>query len=100
MRLLLLATVSLLACGPSEGTFELLSYNVAGLPEGLSSSHPETNHPLISPGLNAYDLVSVQEDFSYHELLVDSLTLPHVTEPTWPKERPMGDGLAYFSRFA
>lgn len=99
MRLLQIPTVALLACAPSEGSFELLTYNVAGLPEGLSSSHPEANHPLISPRLNAYDLVGVQEDFQYHELLVASLELPHQTEPTSPGERAMGDGLAYLSRF-
>lgn len=99
MRLLLMATAALLACAPSEGAFELLTYNVAGLPQRISGSSPEKNHPLISPKLNAYDLVGVQEDFQYHELLVPSLELPHLTEPTSPRERAMGDGLAYFSRF-
>jgi hypothetical protein len=31
----------------STGTFSVLSYNIAGLPEGLSSGHPEANTPII-----------------------------------------------------
>ena len=53
----------------ASGTFNVLTYNVAGLPEGLSSGHPATNTPLISPRLAAYDIVNVQEDFNYHAAL-------------------------------
>jgi hypothetical protein len=64
-----------------SGEFLALTYNVAGLPQGLSKSNPEINTPLISPLLNRYDLVLVQEDWEtpepnpiapfrvYHELL-------------------------------
>jgi hypothetical protein len=45
------------------GTFRALTYNVAGLPEPLSGSEPAINSPLISPLLNAYDLVLLQEDW-------------------------------------
>ncbi|MEQ9318019.1 MAG: hypothetical protein RIF41_02630, partial [Polyangiaceae bacterium] len=51
---------------PQDGTFSALSYNVAGLPQGLSGSEPEEYIPLISPLLTGYDLVLVQEDFVYH----------------------------------
>ena len=50
----------LAACGTDggdtlpQGEQLILVYNVAGLPEGLSGSHPEVNSPLISPKLNAY----------------------------------------------
>ncbi|MGW7518264.1 jacalin-like lectin [Streptomyces sp. NPDC054796] len=54
---------------PPEGDLSTLTYNVAGLPEGISSSHPARNTPLISPRLGAYDLVNVQEDFNYHAAL-------------------------------
>lgn len=47
------------------GHFSVLSYNVAGLPEGISESHPERNMNLISPLLNAYDVVLTQEDFDW-----------------------------------
>ena len=71
-----LATLALLVSGlvaaaptaaaapaPDTGTFTLLTYNVAGLPEPLSGSEPATNSPLISPLLNAYDVVLLQEDW-------------------------------------
>lgn len=58
---------------PRMGTIRALSYNVAGLPEGISSSSPAANTPLISPLLNDYELVLVQEDFAYHEELVADL---------------------------
>lgn len=47
------------------GHFSVLAYNVAGLPEGISESHPERNMSLISPLLNAYDVVLTQEDFDW-----------------------------------
>lgn len=109
-------------CGaPPEttGEFLALSYNVAGLPEGISGSHPETNTPIISPLLNAYDLVVVQESWQtpdpnplaplrvYHELLEADAThpyktfsapLPIGTDPLRPSAL-VSDGLNAFSRF-
>ena len=41
----------------NEGNFSVLSYNVAGLLEGLSQSKPSVFIPMISPLLNNYDLV-------------------------------------------
>lgn len=95
----LLTALCLAACAAPTGTLELLTYNVAGLPEGLSDSHPETNHPQIAAKLDRYDLVAVQEDFAYHELLARSPRLPYLTDPSPANDRPMGDGLAFFSRF-
>lgn len=97
--------LALLACnGVVEGDFGALTYNVAGLPQGISSSDPERFIPQISPKLNAYDLVLVQEDFSYHDLLEADVTLPHRSVP---KENPplggtafLGDGLNRFSTLA
>ena len=109
-------------CGtPPEPSGELLalSYNVAGLPEGISGSHPEANTPIISPLLNAYDLVVVQESWQtpdpnplaplrvYHELLAADAThpyktvsapLPLGTDPRRP-DALVSDGLNTFSRF-
>src|SRR5690606_11526523 len=48
------------------GEFELLTYNVAGLPDLLSSSNPAVNTSRVSPLLNRYDVVLAQEDFVYH----------------------------------
>ncbi len=87
--------------GPDEGEFLAMTYNVAGLPEGLSGSHPEVNIPRISPLLNAYDLVLVQEDFWYHEQLVAETSHPYRSDPMWeePEYTEMGDGLNRFSVF-
>jgi hypothetical protein len=109
-------------CGvPPEpsGEFRALSYNVAGLPEGLSGSHPETNTPIISPLLNAYDFVLVQESWQtpdpnpleplrvYHEILAAGATHPYKTvsaplplgqDPRRP-EALVSDGLNAFSQF-
>lgn len=52
------------------GSFTALTYNVAGLPEPLSGSEPAINSALISPLLNAYDLVLLQEDWA--DLLTDA----------------------------
>ncbi|MGO4758865.1 endonuclease, partial [Streptomyces sp. 2MCAF27] len=76
---------------PDSGSFNVLSYNVAGLPEGLSSGHPEKNTPLISPRLGAYDLVNVQEDFNYHAALYAGDDHPYRTPTSGGV--PFGDGL-------
>ena len=94
------------ACGNQEetvvqsGSFTALTYNVAGLPEGISGSNPETNMQMISPLLNAYDLVLIQEDFSYHHELVSQLEHPHQSPSMDPSESAsiMTDGLNRFSR--
>ena len=102
-----------------SGEFLALSYNVAGLPDALSGSNPEVNTPLISPLLNGYDLVLVQEDWEtpapntlaplrvYHEILEaqathpyrsDSAPLPLGSDPRRP-EALVSDGLNRFSQF-
>ena len=83
------------------GRFVALTYNVAGLPEQLSGSEPATNSPLISPLLNDYDLVLLQENWSdvahdlreagligeevprtgYHDLVVADADHPYRSEP-------------------
>jgi endonuclease/exonuclease/phosphatase family metal-dependent hydrolase len=66
-----LLTVGALAAAPGAnaaagGTLSVLSYNVAGLPDGLSSGDPKKNTKLISPRLAPFDVINVQEDFNYH----------------------------------
>ncbi|QNP69448.1 endonuclease [Streptomyces roseirectus] len=75
----------------TSGTFNVLTYNVAGLPEPLSSSKPATNTPLISPRLGAYDIVNVQEDFNYHAALYERDDHPYRTPTSGGV--PFGDGL-------
>jgi hypothetical protein len=126
----LLAFCVLVSCGddgepssspPLSGQFLALSYNVAGLPEGLSSSRPSLYTPLISPLLNAYDLVLVQESWQtpdpnplagiglrvFHEVLAAGANHPYKSVPAplplyGDPERPtalVSDGLNRFSRF-
>lgn len=78
-------------------SFEVLAYNVAGLPEGVSGSSPLKNTPLISPRLNAFDLVLVQEDFTYHAALVASATHPYQSDTVTLQNQ--SDGLNTLSVF-
>jgi endonuclease/exonuclease/phosphatase family metal-dependent hydrolase len=104
---------------PQSGSFLALSYNVAGLPEGISGSHPEANTPIIGPLLNGYDLVLLQESWKtpdpnpfaplrvYHEIL-EAASLHPFKSVSAPQplgndpERPsalVADGLNRFSQF-
>ena len=109
-----LAGIGPAAATSDTGTFTALTYNVAGLPEGLSGSNPSVNTPLISPLLNAYDLVLVQEDWIdaggvnfFHDDLIAQATHPYLTTPapapqgTDPRrpEALVADGLNMLSRF-
>lgn len=90
--------LALVGCGSDPITLRLLTYNVAGLPEGLSGSSPEKNTPLISPLLEPYDLVLVQEDFTYHAALVSKVTHAYRSTPAEPKSKPQHDGLNLLGR--
>ncbi|GAB2859411.1 jacalin-like lectin [Streptomyces deserti] len=79
------------AAAATSGSFNVLTYNIAGLPLGLGDSDPETNTPLIGQRLSPYDLVNVQEDFNYHASLYAHDTHPHRT-PT-SGGAGIGDGL-------
>lgn len=84
----------------TSGEFSLLTYNVAGLPQGISPSNPEKNIPLISPLLNKFDIALVQEDFYYHDELKSKAQHPYRSEPQNPPPQFIfGDGLNRFSVF-
>ncbi|HUQ59916.1 jacalin-like lectin [Lentzea sp.] len=85
------ATATAVAAPPSTGTFSVLSYNVAGLPEGLSSGNPRVNTPVIGQRIRPYDVVHVQEDFNYHASLYANDTHPFRTPTSGGV--PFGDGL-------
>src|SRR5687768_7543809 len=86
---------------PRAGLIRLLTYNVAGLPEGISRSRPETNIPRISALLHPFDLVLIQEDFAYPRELRSAAPHAHRTEPHRPGRALLdhGDGLTFFSRW-
>jgi hypothetical protein len=106
------------------GEIVVLSYNVAGLPQEISTVEPEAHIPLIAERLAPFDLVLTQEDFdwwlpdldefdfaNYHTRLgAQADHLPHRTERhpgpeaagLDPATRPtlfVGDGLGVMSRY-
>jgi len=84
---------------PRNGRFELVTYNVAGLPEGLSNVHPVANLPRIGALLNKFDLALVQEDFAYPELLRERSSMPYQSRAFVRGEHlHFGDGLTLLSR--
>lgn len=106
------------------GSFSVLSYNVAGLPQEISTENPKDHLPLISPLLEDYDVVLTQEDFdwwrpaldgldfvNYHERLRADVSHEHRSAQFPGPEatgvdvaaRPqlqVGDGLGFLSRLA
>ena len=83
-----------------SGQFEILTYNVAGLPDFMSSSNPARNTVLISPLLNAYDVVCAQEDFVYHADLASAIRHTYSSVPQPNGVNLMNDGLNHFSNLA
>jgi endonuclease/exonuclease/phosphatase family metal-dependent hydrolase len=81
---------------PPGGRLSVLTYNVAGLPQGISQSQPLFFMPLISPRLNAFDLVLAQEDFFYGRQLRSKAEHPYYSPRS--REGTLGDGLSRFSR--
>ena len=65
----------------ASGSFTALTYNVAGLPEGLSSAPTprDTATTAIGQRLSPYDIIHVQEDFNYHANLYAADTHPYRT---------------------
>jgi len=86
----------------TEGAFTFLTYNVAGLPEGISQSHPAVNLSLISPLSNPYEVVVVQENFTfadYAQILRSAATHEYKSTPKPAAGgTDIGDGLNFFSR--
>ena len=77
---------------PDSGEISALTYNVAGLPEGFNSDQfPSKHMQLVSPLLNNYDIVNVQEDFAYHDSLYHYINLPF--KSTYVANELLGDGL-------
>ncbi|WP_328354181.1 jacalin-like lectin [Streptomyces sp. NBC_00457] len=93
-----LATTGSTPAAAATGSFNVLTYNIAGLPLGLGDSDPETNTPLIGQRLGPYDIVNVQEDFNYHASLYANDTHPHRT-PT-SGGAAFGDGMNTLSDYS
>jgi len=84
----------------TSGEFTLLTYNVAGLPQGISPSNPKKNIPIISPKLNKFDIALVQEDFVYHNELKSKANQPYQSQTQIDcSPHFVTDGLNRFSKF-
>ncbi|MFE2210733.1 jacalin-like lectin [Streptomyces canus] len=59
------------ATAADSGSFSVLSYNVAGLPEAISSASTprDSSTTAIGQRIAPYDIVHVEEDFNYHAYL-------------------------------
>jgi endonuclease/exonuclease/phosphatase family metal-dependent hydrolase len=89
------------ASGPAAdaGTFSVLSYNVAGLPELFSSASTprQASSTEIGRRLGSYDVVHVQEDFNYHAALYAGDTT-HVYRTPTSGGAGIGSGLNALSK--
>jgi endonuclease/exonuclease/phosphatase family metal-dependent hydrolase len=85
------------AAAATGGSFSVLTYNVAGLPEPLSGSEPAVNTTQIGERVNAYDVVNVQEDFNYHADLYSTDRHPYRTPTSGGV--PFGSGLNTMSNY-
>ncbi|MEI9947862.1 MAG: endonuclease/exonuclease/phosphatase family protein [Pseudomonadota bacterium] len=80
------------------GHLKVLTYNIAGLPDGFMTPHPSANMPRIGRLLGQYDLALIQEDFAYGALLRQSVTLAHQSPAFVRAGRfHFGDGLSQFA---
>jgi endonuclease/exonuclease/phosphatase family metal-dependent hydrolase len=99
---LLGTSLVVLSCGDDSVTngasLRVVTYNVAGLPEPLSSSKPSVNSSLISPLLNGYDLALLQEDFGYHAQIVSMARQPYQSAVDMSGQS-LGDGLNVLSNY-
>jgi len=72
------------AAAADSGTFSVLAYNVAGLPQSLSSAPTprDTSTTAIGQRIAPYDIVHVEEDFNYHAYLYAGDTTHAYRTPT------------------
>ncbi|EFC85059.1 jacalin-like lectin [Parafrankia sp. EUN1f] len=93
------ATPAANAASPAGGSFSVLTYNIAGLPEALSSAETPRAESTTTIGqrLGPYDIVQVQEDFNYHSYLYDGDTTHAYRTPT-SGGVPFGSGLNTLSK--
>jgi endonuclease/exonuclease/phosphatase family metal-dependent hydrolase len=99
LALLLAAPLAANAREPLE--VRVLTYNIHGLPSWIARDDPPARIPLILERAAGYDVVLLQEDFAYHDVVLANQKHPHVFRGNegWA---PLleGSGLTIFSRFA
>ncbi|CAM3680580.1 Endonuclease/Exonuclease/phosphatase family protein [Vibrio aerogenes CECT 7868] len=98
--LIVCTTIATSYAATTAGTFSTLTYNVAGLPQIVSSAESSRKEAtgLISCYVNEFDIVNVQEDFNYHAALYDTCNNhPYRSSTSGPAG--FGSGLNTMSRF-
>jgi len=81
------------------GTFSLVTYNIAGLPDFISESTPSHNTNIISRLLNKFDIALLQEDFYYHKEILKYSKHPYKSKKSDRGLFLTGDGLNRLSIF-
>ncbi|GIE87573.1 hypothetical protein Are01nite_40530 [Actinoplanes regularis] len=84
----------------SSGTLELLTYNIAGLPDILSSAETDRKSATTAIGqrIGGYDVINAQEDFNYHAYLYAADT--HAYRTPTSGGAGIGSGLNTLSGYA
>jgi endonuclease/exonuclease/phosphatase family metal-dependent hydrolase len=82
------------------GSFSVITYNIAGLPQLISSAITPRKESIAAIGrlLNRYDIAHVQEDFNYHDQLCRAGNNHAYRTPTMGAVM-RGDGLNTLSLF-
>lgn len=82
-----------------SGIINLLTYNIAGLPEIISSAQTPRAESIgkIGEYINQFDIVNVQEDFNYNDYLYKNNTHPY--RSIHKGIVPFGDGLSTLSKY-
>jgi endonuclease/exonuclease/phosphatase family metal-dependent hydrolase len=96
--LLLLLSCAEPPVAPFAGSFEVLSYNVHGLPEAITGDDTSARMEAIAPLLGAFDLIGLQEDWmeENHAVLAAAVDLPTYDRFNTPSDdqKAYGAGLS------
>lgn len=82
-----------------QGEISLLTYNIAGLPQGISAAKLPRKLSIAEIGekVEPYDIINVQEDFNYNNAFYSKNLHPYRTASKG--KIPVGDGLNTLSKF-
>ncbi len=107
MRVRPLLLLLLVGCGPepgpvpADGNFDILTYNVHGLPSGITGDDTTGRIEQIGPLLNDFDLVGLQESWIDDDFALLAADSEHPTQVRFAEplneERVYGSGLGVFA---
>ena len=83
----------------AKGKLKVLTYNIAGLPQGISAAKMPRKPSIAEIGdkISAFDIINVQEDFNYNTAFYSLNKHPYKTEHKG--KIPIGDGLNTLSNY-